>query len=159
MQDDCIGTLNADTVNTMRVITMRDSQGEIHIPFSNIRIGRKGMCVDNFCSGGMTAGIDINTGVVCTPAVNGKMEHFTVHPDSGVDIVGFRIPHWGEVKSTVTRAADRLPNCRYIGWDVVISQGGRICLIEGNSNPEARIHQLVLGKGLRDVYRKYLGDF
>lgn len=158
VQNTLISMLNPDTVNTIRVITMRDDSGEVNIPFANIRIGRKGMCVDNFCSGGMTAGINTENGVVITPAFDGKLSEYTQHPDTGTPILGFQIPFWESVLDTVIKAADRISGCRYVGWDVVINRDGKICLIEGNSNPEARIHQMVLHKGLRSVYREYLGE-
>lgn len=151
-----ISELNPDTVNTIRVITMRDKNGQIHVPFANIRIGRKGMCVDNFCSGGMTAGIDVETGKVFSAAIDGHMNEYTYHPDTNLKIKGFEVPEWEKVLITVKEAAERLPGCRYIGWDIVISNENKICFIEGNSNPEARIHQLVKKSGLRETYNKYL---
>ena len=52
-----------------------------------------------------------------------------------------------------------VPNARIVGWDVSIKDDGKICLIEGNHNPGADVHQMAAKKGLRSIYKKYLGDF
>lgn len=151
--------LNPDTVNTIRVITMRDQSGHISIPMANIRIGRTGQCVDNFCAGGMTAAIDLKNGCVSSLAFDKENKEYRIHPDSHVQILGFQIPEWEEVKHTAIAASKKLPKARYIGWDITILEDGRVAIIEGNHRPEARIHQIALGRGLRSIYRKNLGDF
>lgn len=153
-----IAKLNPDSINTLRVITMRDEKGVLHIPLANIRIGRLGQCVDNVCAGGMTAAINIKSGVVETPAFDKYCKKYSVHPDTNVPIIGLQIPYWSSVKNTVMQAADKIPNCRYVGWDVVVGDDGNINLIEGNSKPGANLHQLTAGKGLRPIYEKYLGS-
>ena len=158
-QHEEMNRLNPDTVNTIRVITMRNKKGAVVTPFANIRIGRMGADVDNFCSGGMTASVDMEQGVVISEAIDKDLNHFSRHPDTNQPILGFQVPMWNEIKKCVTNAAERLPGMSYIGWDVVISKDGAVCLIEGNSNPEARIHQMTLKRGLRSEYFAILGTF
>lgn len=159
VQHEQISKLNPDSVNTIRVISMTDADGKIHIPFASIRIGRKGSDVDNFCAGGMAAAIDADSGIVVTHAFDGAGKQYFVHPDSGTQIIGFQIPEWNELKKTITRAAERIPTMRFIGWDAVVHENGKVCLIEGNSNPGARTLQLPLKKGIKPIYYKYLGKF
>lgn len=154
-----ISKLNPDSVNTIRVISMVDAAGKVHIPFASIRIGRKGSAVDNFCAGGMAAAIDAASGIVVTHAFDGAGNQYFVHPDSEVQIIGFQIPEWNELIKTITKAAERIPTMRFIGWDVVVREDGKVCLIEGNSNPGARTLQLPLKKGVKPVYYQYLGKF
>lgn len=158
-QHERIAQLNPDTVNTLRVISIVDLKGEIHIPFASIRIGRKGAVVDNFCAGGMAASIDINTGMVVSGAYDGAGTQFLIHPDTGTPIIGYMIPYWENVIQNVKRAAERLPEVRFIGWDVVIRNDGKICLLEGNFNPGARTIQMPLRRGIKPEYQKYLGKF
>lgn len=156
VQHEEIDRLNADSVNTIRVISMIDPEGNVHIPFASIRIGRKGSDVDNFCAGGMAAAIDAESGIVVTHAFDGAGNQYFVHPDSKNKIIGFQIPNWRKLLDTVTKAAERIPQMRFVGWDVVVRKDGKICLIEGNSNPGARTLQLPLKKGVKPVYNKYL---
>jgi len=159
IQHEAIGRLNPDSVNTIRVISMIDKDGEVHVPFASIRIGRKGSAVDNFCAGGMAAAIDVDTGMIITHAFDGAGNNFFVHPDTGIRIIGFEIPEWKQLVQTVRDAAKRLGGIRFVGWDVVVRHDGKVCLIEGNSSPGARTLQLPLKKGLKPVYHKYLGKF
>lgn len=154
-----IAGLNPDTVNTLRVISVADSGNKIVIPFASIRIGRKGAVVDNFCAGGMAASIDIDSGLVSTCAIDGKGTEFLIHPDTGTSIIGFQVPFWEDVLETVRQAAGRIPEMRIIGWDVVIRDDGKICLLEGNSGPGARTIQMPLKRGIKPDYQKYLGKF
>ena len=158
-QHKAISKLNPDTVNTLRVISIADSKGEIHIPFASVRIGREGAVVDNFCAGGMAASIDTSSGLVVSAAIDGAGKEFLIHPDTGTSIIGYSIPYWKEVLETVRSAAKRLTGIRFIGWDVVIREDGRICLLEGNSNPGARTIQMPLKRGIKPDYQKYLGKF
>ena len=49
-------------------------------------------------------------------------------------MLGFQIPNWNVLLQEVEEAAKLLPQCRFIGWDVAITEMG-IELIEGNHNP------------------------
>lgn len=159
IQHEQIGSLNPDSVNTIRVISMIDKTGEVHVPFASIRIGRKGSDVDNFCAGGMAAAIDVASGIVVTHAFDGVGNQYFVHPDSKAQIIGFHIPNWDEVVKTVAEAATHIPEIRFIGWDAVVREDGKVCLIEGNARPGARTLQLPLKKGIKPTYQKYLGRF
>lgn len=154
-----MAALNPDTLNTIRVFSMVNDQGEVNVPLANVRIGRAGACVDNFCSGGMGARVDVNTGIVSTAAFNKKMETYSVHPDTQCPILGHQIPEWEKVVELVKSCAKRLPGLRYIGWDVAIKEDGTVCLVEGNHNAGSFIHQVAAGKGLRSVYETYLGKW
>lgn len=155
-QHSAMSSLNKDSVNTIRIVTMCDKNGHCEAPLASIRIGRKGSCVDNFCSGGMAAKIDVNSGIIETPAFDRDLNSFEVHPDSKVRIIGFKIPLWENVVKCVLQASQLLPECRFIGWDVAIGNDNNIYLIEGNSRSASDVFQLPARKGLRKIYNKYL---
>lgn len=157
VQCDEMSSINPDTVNTIRVIAMRDKDNKVVIPYANIRIGRKGADVDNFCSGGMTAAINVSNGEVISLAYDKDLNMYEFHPDTKVKIKGFIIPKWKEIIDKTIEVMSIIPNSRYIGWDVTISKNYEICIIEGNHNPEARILQIALNKGLRKEYENILG--
>lgn len=45
-----------------------------------------------------------------------------------------KIPMWDKVLETVTNAAKLIPQVRFIGWDIAITNSG-VEIIEGNHNP------------------------
>ena len=49
-------------------------------------------------------------------------------------MLGFQIPNWNKAIETVIKAAEKIPQCRFIGWDVAFTDKG-VELIEGNHNP------------------------
>ena len=155
-QAEELARLNPSSINTLRVITMIDRNGEIHIPFANIRIGRANSFVDNFSTGGVTASIDIETGIVDSRLYDKKGNTYTLHPDTGEPVVGFQVPEWEQVLATIKQAAAVVPSLRYVGWDVVVRKDRRISLIEGNRAAGARMLQLVHACGLKKVYDQFL---
>lgn len=159
VQHEKMAALNPDTINTVRVVSMVNDKGEINIPIANVRIGRAGAFVDNFCSGGMSASVDVKTGVVSSTAHTKAMDAYSVHPDTQCPILGYQIPEWEKVLELVKNGAKKLPGLRYIGWDVAIKKDGTVCLIEGNHNAGSDVHQVAAGKGLRSVYEEFLGKW
>lgn len=59
------------SVNTFRIITLIDQDGNVHIANALLRIGCDSE-VDNFSSGGMAAHVDVDSGVIYTTAMNGR---------------------------------------------------------------------------------------
>lgn len=49
-------------------------------------------------------------------------------------MLGFQIPNWEHAINVVKTAAEKIPQCRFIGWDVAFTEKG-VELIEGNHNP------------------------
>lgn len=147
---------NYTAVNTLRIITIVDSNGNPHIAAAILRIGRDGSAVDNYSSGGMSALVDIDTGIVYTQATNKKGKTYIVHPDSGKQIVGFIIPEWEKYKEFAVLLAKKYPTMRYVGWDIVKDKQGRMCVIEGNKDAGADYVEAGLLYGLLPHYNKLL---
>lgn len=49
-------------------------------------------------------------------------------------MLGYELPNWRVAINSVIKAAEMLPQCRFIGWDVAFTPDG-IELIKGNHNP------------------------
>ncbi len=116
------------SVNTLRIISFRTDK-KVVILKSVLKIGNGGR-VDNFSSGGMYTFIDEN-GIVFVPAIDEEGNIFYEHPISKVKIKGFKIPYYEEVKNLIEEVSKKIPQIRYVGWDIAISPKGPI-IIEGN---------------------------
>ena len=127
-----LAALNPSSVNTIRIITIL-KDGVPQIPIAYLRMGNGGI-VDNFCSGGMLTPIDIETGTLMYDAADQENNVYPVHPTTGVKIAGYTLPRFNDVKEFVKKAAMVIPEVRYVGWDVAITETG-LCLIEGNEYP------------------------
>lgn len=140
IQCEEMNKLNPSSVNTTRMVSVMNDKGEVTILTTFLRIGN-GKHVDNFNSGGMTAKVDVETGIVLEEAVNKAGELFAKHPITGTTINGFEMPYWNEAKEMVKQAAKQSPHVRYVGWDVGMSEKGPV-LIEGNQFPGHDIYQV-----------------
>ena len=149
IQCDEMNGLNSSSVNTTRMVSIMNDKGDVEILTTFLRIGN-GKCVDNFNSGGMTAKVDVETGIVLEEAVNKAGELFEKHPLTGTTIKGFQIPYWDEAKEMVKKAAKQSTHVRYVGWDVAMSVNGPV-LIEGNQFPGHDIYQVAEKIGPDDV--------
>lgn len=153
-QHEEMAKFNESSVNSLRVVTFlhADNTPEI-IDGAAIRIGRKGKNADNFHHHGIGAKIDLETGIVCTMGIDRDRCQYVVHPDSGVPIVGFKVPHWAEVCELVKKAALEVPEVRYVGWDVALTRDGRVILIEGNDKADPDLAQICSGIGAGPMFR------
>lgn len=132
IQVEELSSLNPSSVNTIRAITFL-KDGKATLLAAYLRIGKDGI-VDNFCNGGMLTPIDLETGTLMYPAVDGENIAYSIHPITNTSIVGFKLPQWEKVKEMALEAATVVPQVRYVGWDIAISEKGP-CLIEGNEYP------------------------
>ena len=133
--------LHKPSVNTIRVITINNGK-RITIAAAVLRIGTNNNRVDNFHSEGICCPVNIETGRVEGTAVNIKAEQFTKHPTTNIELLGFQIPLWKEVKELVTNAAKEIPQLKLIGWDVAIAKDGP-CLIEANQFPGHDLYSMI----------------
>lgn len=139
-QHPIMDTLSASSVNTIRIITILNGEN-VNLVAGCVRMSRNGNIVDNFNSGGLSGILNINTGKIVTDGYDKFRSTFKKHPDTGTIINGFEVPMWDDVVNLVVEAAKVVPQIRYVGWDVAISNKYGPLLIEGNSYPGQDVTQ------------------
>lgn len=144
--------LHPSSLNTARIITILDHDGNAHILGTFFRVGVGGKVVDNGASGGILCKlIDDGTIVRC---LNKDGAEFINHPDTNRVLVGFTIPEWDAAKQLAKTLAMKKPSIRFCGWDLALSEKGWI-MIEGNESSEF-IGIQIFGDGCKDRITKYL---
>jgi hypothetical protein len=141
------------SVNTVRIITSF-RYGKPMVFCASARMGTGGRAVDNWSTGGLTIGIDAQTGefqseAFFRPGYGGRTAR---HPDTGVVFKGLRVPHFQEAAQLVLQLHEYLPQIHSIGWDIAISTSGPV-VIEGNDD----WHGIVPMLHERDVRRRLHG--
>lgn len=126
------------SVNTIRVATLRGDKKE-GVVYAFLRIGN-GKVMDNVDCGGMAARVDIDSGKLLTVAADKAGNVYDTHPMTGTPIIGFTVPYWEEAKAMCLEAMKKIPQMRFIAWDVAITADGPV-FIEGNSFPSHAIPQ------------------
>ena len=126
--------LNPSSINTIRAVTYRSGM-EIIVVYTVIRIGRKGMNIDNESAGGISAVInsDGTIGKYAYGAPGVDQVEFT---DSGIRLDGYKVPSFEKTIELVKNSHMQLPYFNLIGWDIAIEEDGSPIMIELNLNPD-----------------------
>ena len=132
--------LHPQSVNTMRICTDL-VDGQVHIAYITLKMGRGGGVCDNSGQGGILCRVDINTGKICSPATDDYFNVFDKHPDTGIPLVGYQLPMIEEAKALACQAALEIPEVGHVGWDMAIGPDGP-AIIEGNDFPGTDLCQL-----------------
>jgi alpha-L-glutamate ligase-like protein len=98
----------------------------------------------NLHQGGLGAGVDLESGI-SRHAVQ-RNRAIARHPDTGLPVVGMKVPYWREVLEMSRRVAQTV-GLGYIGVDIVIDEHAGPLLLEANARPGLAI-QIANGQGL-----------
>lgn len=135
-------TFNESSVNTVRILTYRSViSNEIFVINSVLRIGKKGAIVDNQASGGISCGVNIETGEINEFAIDKygiKFKEF-----NGVLFNKQIIPFFDKMKFIAIEVAEKYKYHRLLGFDFTIDSENNIKLIEvNNKNNEINFYQM-----------------
>lgn len=127
--------LETKSLSTFRIYTMIDKKGIVHILKAKYRVGTGGAIIDT-ADGCVAYPISINDGIIEGPGINEVLNSklYYYHPGCDKLVVGMKIPMWDQVIEVVTKAAKMIPEIRFIGWDIAITNDS-VEIIEGNHNP------------------------
>ena len=127
--------LGTTALSTFRIYTMIDQKGEVHILKAKYRVGT-GNTITDTAEGCIAYPISIEYGVIEGPGINEVLnsKQYLYHPNCDKLVVGMKIPMWDRVLDVVTEAAKMIPQIRYVGWDIAITNKS-VEIIEGNHNP------------------------
>lgn len=143
-QADYAQRIFAGSLNTLRVLMLRDEDGSAFVAAATHRFGRSSSApVDNFSAGGVVARVCLDTGVLDRAArvePGNRLTFSDRHPETDAPIAGVTVDHWPEAVALVSKLGRALPLLRYVGWDIAITASGPV-VIEGNSHPSLRFFQ------------------
>lgn len=137
-----MSALHPSSINTIRIVTINNKYNVTSVVAAILRIGTEGRVVDNFHSGGLSAPLDIKTGIINGKAVSRDGKFYTTHPTTNIKLIGYQMPNWNEVIKLVKSAAKEIPELGLIGWDVCISPN-KPCLIEANQYPGYDLYKMI----------------
>lgn len=148
-----------DTLNTIRVNTLCDVHGVVHILTAGGRFGRVGKIVDNFHGGGFSTIIDPETGIIISDGINKSHKRSAFHPDTKKVFKGFQYPFWDKVRDTVIKMAKVIPQLNHVGWDIAINSDCEIELVEANCNPDVDVQQAPDSVGRIYLYKSLIEEW
>ncbi|MDD3336677.1 MAG: sugar-transfer associated ATP-grasp domain-containing protein [Eubacteriales bacterium] len=145
------------SVNTIRIATLLGDKKQ-GIVYAFLRIGN-GNVMDNVDQGGMAARVDLASGKLLTVGADKAGNTFTEHPITHTPIIGFTVPYFQEACDMCLKAAQKVPQMRFVAWDVAITEKGPV-FIEGNSFPSHAVPQFAAhypdGIGIMREFREFI---
>lgn len=150
-----IEKLHPQSVNTLRITTI-SFKDRVEVIHPILRVGRGNAVVDNGGSGGICCGIDPETGITFS-AADERGNSFFTHPDTGIELIGFKVPFWEDAKLLVLELAQVLPDNHYTGWDLALTNDGWV-LQEANDRGTFILFQITTGKGFKPEIEKIVEE-
>jgi hypothetical protein len=131
-----LARFNPSSVNTIRTMMVRDSDGRWGVRDAWLRMGRGAVAVDNGSMGGITARIDRASGELeAARDICLDFKTFDHHPVTGVPIAGSRIPMWEKVLRSSEQTATVFDYMSWLAIDVALDAAGPL-VIEINEQPD-----------------------
>jgi len=134
------------TVNTVRMLVVRDPDTLLpHVVRTVQRMGTASSYpIDNFSLGGLSADIDVETGVI-GPGVAAAGPYMGTfwdkHPNTGEPIAGQVVPHWPKIVAQMKDLFLQVPYIAYCGFDLILMDDD-VVVLEGNSFSQVRLFQM-----------------
>ena len=156
IQNDVLNEINPYAVNNVRYATVL-KDGKVFIETSTLRLNTGNDPV--ISSMDVMVNVD-EEGNLISDAYDEWFDTYVAHPDTGTKIKGKKLPFIPEAREMVKKAALLVPQVRYVGWDVAITQDGPV-LIEGNFYPSYGLTQYYLlnpDYPLKKRLKNILGD-
>lgn len=128
-----IAKLHPQSLNTVRIITLRPSGENCKIFKAFLRIGTGEMTVDNYNKGAIGVMINEDNGKLHGDGITQDFTHppYPEHPDSLICFNDLQLPYWEETKELVLNMHKKCGRICGIGWDIAITPSGPV-LVEAN---------------------------
>lgn len=132
-----LANLNPSSLNTFRVITYRNNQGEWSVICTYLKVGRPGIAVDNSKYGGITVPMS-EDGVTLRAFSIQSGDYFSNHPDTNVPLEGINIEGFPSVIEFTLNACKEFPFMGTLGWDIALTDQGPVAIETGlHYHPDA----------------------
>lgn len=115
-----LNRINSSSLNTLRVFTVVNKDGDIIIPSVCLRCGCGNTVVDNWGAGGVAYPVDVETGIVYAPGVDKKGHKHIYHPGTDIVMPGFKIPRFNEACELARQAIRKDMKVVYAGHDIAV---------------------------------------
>ena len=157
IQEGSVHDLHPESLNTLRIVTVRLSDSDVRVMNANIRIGIDERIQDNFHQEGIAASVDVKTGIVNSAGCDMHLNHHLIHPVTKERIIGYQIPQWEEAVKMAKKAALVVPEVSYIGWDIATNcKKYGVVLVEGNPDSDTDVQQMCDQVGKWPQYKELL---
>lgn len=154
IQADDLNEINPCVVNSFRIVTLY-KDGKAQVISNALRINQDDTSVIG-CTNDLYFRLN-EDGTIDGNVIDDYANTYDAHPMTGKRFSDVKLNGVKEAFEMCCKAAERLPQVRYIGWDVAFSQNGPV-MVEGNEYPGYGILQFYALKGSRTGHLKEIAD-
>lgn len=153
VQHEVLNKINPYAVNSFRVVTLV-KDGKAHILGNALRINTD----DAVAIGCEDAYMRLDEeGKICSRVLDDYANVYESHPMIKVPFKDLKIPYVKEAFEMCIEAALEVPEVRYVGWDVAITENGPV-MMEGNEWPSYGLIQFNKFNDEKIGHRKQIED-
>jgi len=116
------------SVNTIRIVTLLTIDSQVLIIGALMRFGIDKAYIDNTSSGGVAAGINLDSGTLKDVAYDNKSRIYSAHPTSKFIFKGYCIPYWEEVHLLAQKIQKEFSFYKLLGSDIAITAKGPVVI-------------------------------
>ena len=154
-QSDELNEINPNVVNSFRVVTMVDKEGNIHLVNNALRINQDETNVIG-CTNDLYCSFD-ETGKINSNVIDDYGKVYEEHPLTHKKFADVCIKDVKKAFDMCIDAHKRVPQLRYIGWDIAFTNKGPL-MVEGNEYPGYGIIQHYKLKDSKQGHLKEIED-
>lgn len=155
-QHEALAALHPQSLNTVRMVTMKKENGEMYLEQAIQRVGVGDMRVDNFSKGGVAISVtDDGKLISFGRRKDFSLPNFVKHPDTGIKFEGYTIPYFKQAVDMVLRAHQLNKGLNGVGWDVAITENGPL-IVEANPFFDFDIMQTTTRGYKKILWQRYL---
>lgn len=154
IQSDDLNEINPNVVNSFRIITLY-KDGEVYLVNNALRINQDDADVIG-CTNDLYFSLN-EDGKIDSNVIDDYANVYDVHPMTGKKFSEVKIKGVKEAFEMCKEAALKIPQVRYIGWDVAFSKKGPV-IVEGNEYPGYGLVQFYKLKNKKTGHLKEISD-
>ena len=146
---DVTDMIGSETVSTLRLVTVVE-ESRPRLLYAVWKLGSAKAMSDNFWqAGSLICHVDATSGTVLKARLGSGTATKWVdsHPQTGVAIVGRRVPNFDKAVAVALEAHGAFPVNGILGWDIALTKDGA-CLIECNENTGHALYQYAADRGV-----------
>jgi len=132
-QHPSMAEFNHASINTCRIMTLRKPwNATVSVVSSMLRIGSSDSIVDNISSGGVSVGVKTG-GNLTACGFDSTYGIVNCHPVSKMKFSGYVVPGYDSMCALAVKIASRIPDFNLLGFDIMLRDDGRPCIVEINT--------------------------
>lgn len=132
IQGKDLNEINPNVVNSFRIITIMDKEGEVHLVNNALRINQDDANVIG-CTNDLYFSLN-ESGKIDSNVIDDYGNIYEYHPLTNKKFSDVKIKGVKEAFEMCLEAHKKIPQIRYIGWDIAFTDNGPV-MVEGNEYP------------------------